>query len=121
MKKIISIVLILSLGFQCMATLGLITMYQLNKAYISKELCENKNRPAMHCEGKCVLKKSLAHAENTEKSGNVVEKQLDIPLFLTVIAEDVVVEAIPLCKGNTLFLLNYTHTISDHIFHPPLV
>ena len=121
MKKIISIVLILSLGFQCMATLGLITIYQLNKAYISSELCENKSRPEMHCEGKCVLKKSIAHAENTEKGGTVVEKQLDIPLFLPVIAEDVLVESMVLRKGNTLFLLNYTHTISDPIFHPPLV
>ncbi|NQX40685.1 hypothetical protein SAMN05421820_10489 [Pedobacter steynii] len=121
MKKIISIILILSLGFQCMATLGLITIYQLNKAYVSSALCENRNRPEIHCEGKCVLKKSLAHAERTEREAGSVGKQLDIPLFLTVTAEDLVVEFILSCKGNTPFLLNYTHTISDHIFHPPLV
>lgn len=121
MKKIISIVLILSLGFQCLAKLGLITIYQLNKAYISKELCENRNRPKMHCEGKCFLKKSLAHAENTARETGGIEKQLEIPLFLTVVVEYTFAASVPICKWDTPFILHYTHMVSNRIFHPPLV
>jgi uncharacterized iron-regulated protein len=33
--------------------------YEVNKDYISKVLCENKEKKAMHCEGKCHLKKEL--------------------------------------------------------------
>lgn len=37
--------------------------YLLNKEYIAKYLCENQERPSMHCEGKCQLAKKLSNAE----------------------------------------------------------
>ncbi len=36
--------------------------YTLHKEYIAKVLCENKNKPAMHCNGKCHLMKQLKKA-----------------------------------------------------------
>jgi hypothetical protein len=39
--------------------------YSINKVYIIKELCVNKTKPEMHCDGKCYLKKQeLQEAEN---------------------------------------------------------
>jgi hypothetical protein len=40
--------------------------YAINKEYISKNLCENRNKPKLNCNGKCHLMKQLkkANAEN---------------------------------------------------------
>jgi hypothetical protein len=39
--------------------------YEINKAAITASLCENKDKPAMHCNGKCHLRKQLAKATET--------------------------------------------------------
>lgn len=41
--------------------------FEMNRSYIAKELCENRNRPELHCNGKCFLKKKLQAAEEKEK------------------------------------------------------
>ncbi len=41
--------------------------YIVNYEYISKELCVNKAKPKMHCNGKCHLMKELAKASENEK------------------------------------------------------
>jgi hypothetical protein len=40
--------------------------YQANYKFISEFLCENKDKPQMHCNGKCYLAKALK--SNEEKS-----------------------------------------------------
>lgn len=45
--------------------------YCINYKYISTVLCENKNKPEMHCNGKCHLKKTIKQAEEEDsKSKN---------------------------------------------------
>ncbi len=44
--------------------------YVVNKEYIIENLCENRFRPAMHCDGKCLLSKHLAKATDTSDSQN---------------------------------------------------
>jgi len=41
--------------------------YVVNYEYISTELCINKAKPKMHCNGKCHLMKELAKAAENEK------------------------------------------------------
>lgn len=42
--------------------------FELNKNYIASELCENRDKPLMHCNGKCYLMKKLKQAEEKEKN-----------------------------------------------------
>lgn len=41
--------------------------YYANKDYISSVLCENRNRPALACNGKCYLQKELSKASSSEQ------------------------------------------------------
>ncbi|MEL1244020.1 hypothetical protein AAEO56_07090 [Flavobacterium sp. DGU11] len=41
--------------------------YAANYSYIAKELCENRSKPQLHCNGKCHLMKELAKAAEHEK------------------------------------------------------
>ena len=41
--------------------------FEINRGYIAKELCENRNQPRMHCQGKCYLMKKLRQAREKEQ------------------------------------------------------
>jgi hypothetical protein len=41
--------------------------YAINKEYISKNLCENKDKPMLHCNGHCHLKKQLDNEDRNEQ------------------------------------------------------
>lgn len=116
----ISVLLILTLGFQCLVKLGLITFYQLNKTYIINALCENKDKPKMHCEGKCFLKKHLSLADTAEKKSAEILKKIDFPIFLISSLHQDVVHEVAFIPMNTAIVNHYCHTLSYRIFHPPL-
>jgi len=42
--------------------------YALNKDYIVRNLCINRDNPKSCCQGKCHLKKQLAKSDNTNES-----------------------------------------------------
>ena len=59
MRQIVSYILLLFyMSIIFMPALPLID-YAVNYKYISEELCVNKDKPEMHCNGKCHLKKEI--------------------------------------------------------------
>lgn len=105
---------------QCFSQMGVLANYEINKTYIAKVLCVNRDKPAMHCDGKCYLKKKLQQDQQRKDSenGNMGSKP-DVLLFCsdnTAFNPNVLESAVftfPLLKSH-----NYT---SPHfrIFHPP--
>lgn len=63
MKKIILITLSLLMLTEACMSLILLIRYEVNKEYIAAFLCENRDKPEMHCGGKCQLKKSISTQE----------------------------------------------------------
>ncbi|MFP5436753.1 MAG: hypothetical protein ACLGH8_03130 [Bacteroidia bacterium] len=84
--------------------------YLANYSYIIKELCENRDKPMMHCNGKCHLMKQLAKASEHEKPLNEkkqVSSEQDL-LFLSNVLMTNVLDYIPLDNGR-----NLTHHYPD--------
>jgi hypothetical protein len=52
--------------------------YVVNYEYISKVLCENKDKPKLKCNGKCHLMKELAKQAESEKP---IQNDKKIPLM----------------------------------------
>jgi len=67
LKHFFIISLLICLSFQSVLKLGIVAWYEANKAYVAKELCENKARPQMKCNGKCYLRKQLNKTENNQQ------------------------------------------------------
>lgn len=44
--------------------------FMANRAYIVEHFCENKDKPQLHCEGKCYLHKQLKKTEPVEQDRN---------------------------------------------------
>jgi hypothetical protein len=61
--------------------------YELNKADITARYCENKNRPELHCNGKCYLAKQLKKADS-ELQSKEQEQQQHIDLGAKIFTEE---------------------------------
>jgi hypothetical protein len=77
LKKALSILLAVLVLSQMMVNTGIGVYYHLNKEYIAKQLCVNKNNPSMHCDGHCYLSKQLKKAEQGEKQSTQSLKEKD--------------------------------------------
>lgn len=119
-KKIIFIIVLLLL----VKPIFPVIEYAVNYEYISKVLCVNKAKPAMHCNGKCHLMNQLAKASDAEKPQSS-DKKGSFPLLEILFFEEI--KSFKICpisfldqekinKGysNLYFYLNGTF-----VFHPP--
>jgi hypothetical protein len=94
--------------------------YQLNKEYIAKNLCENRNRPEMKCDGKCYLCKRLKK-ENKKDQDNPERRAEN---KLEIVIDQQVYDMPPL--AHSIAQARYPHyyeAICDcytaACFHPP--
>ncbi len=124
LKHIIAIALLLSISYQFVAKMGVIAWYEINKDYIAAELCENKDKPKLECNGKCYLKKQIQKVEDQgtqdEKNTPSKNKKTELPEYvLTATVEritfvDVTKQAVHDHYTSPRGTL-YIHSI----FHPP--
>ena len=99
--------------------------YVINYDYIVKELCENKEKPALKCNGKCHLAKQLAKAAEDEKSTSSDKKQnvkqeIEIMFCLEFKSITFTKNAVFTTKNIDSDYQNlYASTAIQSIFHPP--
>lgn len=121
----ISIVLMLSLACQCAVQLGVVAWYKLNRDFIAKTLCENRNRPDIHCNGKCQLNKQLKKADpqnehNTGKDAPGKNHRIewtDLLVSRSIIMPDFTPAGGHINTPAIQHMFGHTPVIS--IFHPP--
>lgn len=81
-RRLIALTLLLALLSSILAKLFVYAEFRSNQAYIASTLCENRDRPALNCEGKCYLMKKLKAAEDKEKKQeNQTQKKASVDLF----------------------------------------
>ena len=99
-----------------------------NKAYVAKELCVNKKKPQMRCNGKCHLAKRLQQLEEPEKPSpsrvpvNLKLKAMDWIVVNGVFAivkephftEETAASEWPEDNGRPV-------SFAESVFHPPTV
>jgi hypothetical protein len=98
----------------------IVVSYYKNKTYISNVLCENKNKPQMHCEGKCHLKKQLdKESKNTTDIASILK---NIEVASPYLHNNVTIKCISdftLHKHHFIYLLNDYENVLGTPFHPP--
>ena len=98
--------------------------YVVDYKYISEVLCINKDKPMMHCNGKCYLMKSLADTakQETDQKKNNLLKRVDIPLLFVEETETLSVSPI-LASSNTEIYTSpslYSYQDIADLLHPPI-
>jgi hypothetical protein len=105
---------------QSAGKLIVIANFELNRDYIAKQLCENKAKPKLHCNGKCYLKKQLQKEDKKENSNTASSKEkLEVQFFskINFLFQKHNFTTPPKLTAIYLFTNYSKHTPS--IFHPP--
>ena len=95
--------------------------YAVNYDYISKVLCINKDKPQIHCNGKCYVGKELAknESQNDSKTKNSVQKVLDF-YVPEAVAKIAVFRKLTFAPLHFNYLAGYSYLFLSHIFRPPV-
>ncbi len=67
-RRLSAYLLIVALVAANFSRLFIYAGFELNRNYIATKLCENRNKPWLHCNGKCYFLKKIRQAQEKEKS-----------------------------------------------------
>lgn len=116
-KYPVTILLILLIGVQTFSKWCLILEYQVNKDFIAKTLCVNREKPMSCCKGKCYLNKKMASDESQQqapgKSGQRDETSLQLFLQKNIVPQPSLTEIS--CVHATRYIDPSTQ---EHLFSP---
>lgn len=123
-QQIICLTLVALLLMQVFSKTIILVQYTVNKEYITNVFCVNKNKPMMHCNGKCHLKKEFNKTDKKEQSPiNPFNVKTKFKLFYENNMDLAFLNPVIL-KTNSL-ISDYSSNLSDQhsasIFHPPQV
>jgi hypothetical protein len=98
--------------------------YRMNTDFISKNLCINKDRPLLHCHGKCQMMKKMAEEEKQDAPAQAPVKLrtgLNNVLFCTD-NHSILPQPAACLKPHPFshYLLKEYEITPPPIFHPPL-
>lgn len=98
--------------------------FKMNQDYIATTLCENKDRPQMHCNGRCVLMKKLKQAEDNEQKQRTQNQEKATVLFFCKLSRLHVATCLRDQQNRDFnpFYLNFKpSSFQNDIFKPPQV
>lgn len=122
MKTLFSVAVLFTVMLHSFSNLLIIGGYYINKNYIAENLCENKAKPELQCEGKCHLTKQLKASEEKTGEDNPPVFEESTPLMYCHTND---IRLSPLPDNPAFFGLFqnsfYSYTSADDIFHPPQI
>ena len=80
MKNALVYILLIATLLPTVSSWGTIAYYQVNKAYIARVLCENRDKPQLHCDGQCYLAKKL-RAQQDRQDKETTERVQNTPVL----------------------------------------
>ncbi len=119
LNRIVAITLLIALISCNLSRFFVYAGFSFNQKYIAAQLCENKDRPWLHCNGHCYLMKKLRQAEEKEQG---TERQIQKSLFQEAFFTTV---DLPQFHNNLLQLINTPYQplqpvqTYSAVFHPP--
>lgn len=119
LKIFATIFLTFSIFIQTFSTFIIQADFFLNRSYIAKNLCVNRDKPLMHCNGKCYLSKKLKDQEKQDQSPVSKTERFDAqPFFIPQLFS--VKTAVVISKPR--YFIRNENVVSSFprfIFHPP--
>lgn len=91
MKQVTILLLMFLILAQALGRWAIVLEYEVKKDYISKNLCENRNKPQLHCNGKCQLAKKMKEEEKENNRSNNDKSKSESPTVFDKPAADPVI------------------------------
>lgn len=112
LKKTIAICLLVALISSNFSRFFIYAGFELNHKYIAENLCVNKSRPWMHCNGHCYFMRKIKEAQENEKKQDRADQQNHYQEALPVAMQS----SIPAFKEETP-KITYPNTVTPEIIH----
>jgi len=118
-KRLLAISLILALVLTNFSRFFVYAGFNLNRKYIATTLCENRDKPEMHCNGQCYLMKKLKQAAQKEQSQSK-ENQKNLFQEALLVQQTTYILPVKVLKSVRLAELGFTlPQRAATVFHPP--
>src|SRR6188768_3660050 len=122
MKFIAAPIFVFLLLLQTFSKWVMVIDYAINREYIAKTLCENRNKPKLNCNGKCQLMKKMAAEEdqnNKTSSGNSIAKVSFSEFWPThnLMSPVDIISTVETAR-HSFYLIIKTSSFPSSIFHP---
>jgi hypothetical protein len=85
-RYLFAIVVLFGLLLQNFSQVIIMVKYKIDQAYIASVLCENRDNPEMHCNGKCYLRKQLKQDEQHQQNGTTSKEKYEVS-FINALLE----------------------------------
>lgn len=122
-RRVFIFLLILSTLLANFSRLAISVGFDINRKYIANHLCENRNKPWMHCNGHCYLMKKIKQAEENEKKQTAKDNlsRLEVSFFQEVFRLDFIAPVILENNQSSFPRYNYLYgnRYIETIFRPP--
>ena len=79
MRSFIAFLLLFAILLPTLSPWGTVAYFNINRKYIARVLCENRDRPQLNCNGKCYLAKKLKQQQE-KKDKETTEQVSNIPV-----------------------------------------
>ncbi|MDB5110875.1 MAG: hypothetical protein JWR67_1989 [Mucilaginibacter sp.] len=123
LKRLTAIVLLIALISTNCSRFFACAGFELNQKYIAENLCVNKARPWLHCNGKCYFMKKIKQAEENEKKQETKDNlsRLEISIFKEPFTVAFIAPVILENNGNSFprYNFQYSNRYIETIFRPP--
>ncbi|MCS6933570.1 MAG: hypothetical protein NZM35_00285 [Chitinophagales bacterium] len=117
MRLPIIVFLALVMLAQTFVQTGVVFYYQINKAYITRQLCVNRQNPNNTCNGRCYLTRQLKQCEESEKKQSRIFYEMKENLYVACLRLPKLV--IPY-HTSTSFTENFSAPILNGHIHLPV-
>lgn len=123
MKNAVLYILVFATLLPTVSQWGTVAYYHANKDYIARVLCENRDKPELHCDGHCYLAKRLKaqqdkqDKETTERVQNTPVVQLFCDSNQAFLFHPVITEL--LSSATSGYVVPAYMAPVTSFFHPP--
>ncbi|MDD3771200.1 MAG: hypothetical protein PHC38_00930 [Weeksellaceae bacterium] len=119
-RLITSIGLIFILLFGILKNSMLLGFYLLDNSNFTEIFCENKEKPELHCNGKCELSKLAKESENQNKHSLIQITQDELIIYFNSdFKTDFPLDSSEKIVHQFFYLNHYSYDFSQLINHPP--
>ncbi|RKR84659.1 hypothetical protein BDD43_4908 [Mucilaginibacter gracilis] len=124
-KRFTAILLLVTLISSNFSMFMVYAGFEMNHKYIAENLCINRSRPWMHCNGKCYFMKKIHQAEENEKKQEAKDNlnRLEVSFFQEPFQLSFIEPAILETVKSSFppYTYQYSSRYIETIFRPPTV
>jgi len=121
LTRAIAIILLFSSVSVNLSGLFVFAGFEMNESYIAKELCVNKNKPELHCNGRCYLMNKLKQAQDKEQKQEHQFQKVQLQMQEAIVALPFIFKQYSIAAIHFRIPLNTGMPVArvNAIFHPP--